>query len=98
MELDATALRGRCAVHRWDRTSVGDVLERLTWSRPDDEGLTGPPGAYGDDAFARLTHRGADHAIPRRAGRRAAEDGSTPATAPWSTTACGSWSTATRTL
>jgi hypothetical protein len=94
MELDVTALRGRRAVHRWDRPSVGVVLERLTWSRPDDEGLTGAPGAYGDDAFARLTYSGADHAIPRRA----AEGGSTPATAPWSTTtACGSWSTATRT-
>ena len=60
MELDVTTLRGRRAVHRWERTSVGDVLERLTWSRPDEEAVTGWPGAYGDRAFARLTYRQAD--------------------------------------
>ena len=33
--IDVETLRGRRAVHRWERTSVGDVFERLTWSRPD---------------------------------------------------------------
>lgn len=27
--IDVTTLRGRHAVHRWERTSFGDVLERL---------------------------------------------------------------------
>jgi hypothetical protein len=31
-DLDVTTLRGRRAVQRWERTSVGDVFERLTWS------------------------------------------------------------------
>jgi acyl-CoA synthetase (AMP-forming)/AMP-acid ligase II len=57
---DVTTLRGRRAVHRWERTSVGDVFERLTWSYPDQQAIVGRPGAYGDDRFASLTYREAD--------------------------------------
>jgi hypothetical protein len=57
---DVTSLHHRRAVHRWERTSVGDLLERLTWSFPDKEALIGRPGAYGDPAFAQLTSRQAD--------------------------------------
>ena len=57
---DVTTLRGRRAVHRWERTAVGDVLERLTWSYPDQPAIVGRPGAYGDDRFASLTYREAD--------------------------------------
>src|SRR5260370_27594654 len=32
MDLDVTSLSHRRAVRRWERVSVGDVLERLTWS------------------------------------------------------------------
>lgn len=31
--IDVETLRGRRAVNRWERTSVGDIFERLTWSR-----------------------------------------------------------------
>ncbi|GAA1398471.1 AMP-binding protein [Pseudonocardia kongjuensis] len=58
--IDVTTLRGRRAVQRWERTCSGDVLERLTWSRPDQVVLTGEPGAYGDDRFAAVTARDGD--------------------------------------
>ena len=32
MTLDVTSLNQRRAVHRWERVSVGDILERLRWS------------------------------------------------------------------
>lgn len=62
MGFDVTTLRGRRAVNRWERTSVGDVLERLTWSHPDTVAIAGWPGAYGEKRFARLTYRQADEA------------------------------------
>ena len=58
--LDVETLRGRRAVNRWERTSVGDVLERVTWSYPDKLALTGVDGAYGDERFAAVTYRQAD--------------------------------------
>lgn len=63
--LDVTTLRGRRAVQRWERTSAGDVLERLRWSRPDQVVLTGVPGAYGEDGFAAVTPRTGDAAANR---------------------------------
>jgi acyl-CoA synthetase (AMP-forming)/AMP-acid ligase II len=60
MSLDVTSLNHRRAVHRWERVSVGDVLERVTWSYPDKEAIVGWPGAYADPAHARLTYRQAD--------------------------------------
>jgi acyl-CoA synthetase (AMP-forming)/AMP-acid ligase II len=59
-EIDVTSLRGRRAVHRWERTSVGDVFERLTWSYPDKVAITGRPGAYSDARFRTVTYRQAD--------------------------------------
>lgn len=59
-DIDVTNLRGRRAVHRWERTSVGDVLERLTWSYPDKVAITGWAGAYSDERFRTLTFRQAD--------------------------------------
>ena len=58
--IDVTRLRGRRAVNRWERTSVGDVFERLTWSYPEKTALTGRPGAYGEERFASVTYREAD--------------------------------------
>ena len=60
MSLDVTSLNHRRAVHRWERVSVGDVLDRVTWSYPDKEAIVGWPGAYADPAHARLTYRQAD--------------------------------------
>jgi len=59
-EFDVTNLHNRRAVHRWERTSVGDVFERLTWSYPDKVAILGHPGAYSDERFASLTYRQAD--------------------------------------
>jgi acyl-CoA synthetase (AMP-forming)/AMP-acid ligase II len=64
-DFDVTTLRGRRADERWNRTAVGDLLERLTWSRPDQEAIVGWTGAYGDPAFARVTYRQADEAANR---------------------------------
>src|ERR1039458_3165045 len=47
---DVTSLHHRRATHRWERTSVGDLLERMTWSFPDQDALIGRPGANPADA------------------------------------------------
>jgi len=60
VDLDVTSLHHRRAVHRWERMSVGDLIERVTWSRPDKPAIVGRPGAYGDERFAALTYRQAD--------------------------------------
>ncbi|MDQ0381516.1 AMP-binding protein [Amycolatopsis thermophila] len=59
-KIDVANLRGRRAVNRWERTSVGDIFERLTWSYPDKIAITGRPGAYGEERFASVTYRQAD--------------------------------------
>src|SRR6516165_10100078 len=51
VDLDVTSLHHRRAVHRWERMSVGDLVERVTWSRPD---------AYADEQMRALTYRQAD--------------------------------------
>jgi acyl-CoA synthetase (AMP-forming)/AMP-acid ligase II len=60
--LDVTSLFNRRAVHRWERTSVGDLTERVTWSYPDKEAVIGAEGAYADPRFRRVTYRQADQA------------------------------------
>ncbi len=63
MGIDVERLYDRRADNRWDRTCVGDVLERLIWSRPDRVALTGWAGAFADPAFERLTYREADAVV-----------------------------------
>jgi acyl-CoA synthetase (AMP-forming)/AMP-acid ligase II len=63
--IDVETLRGRRAVNRWERTSVGDVFERLTWSHPDKIALEATDGACGDDRFAAVTYRQADEVANR---------------------------------
>jgi acyl-CoA synthetase (AMP-forming)/AMP-acid ligase II len=60
VDLDVTSLHHRRAVHRWERMSVGDLIERVTWSRPDKPAIAGRPGAYADERLATLTYRQAD--------------------------------------
>jgi acyl-CoA synthetase (AMP-forming)/AMP-acid ligase II len=60
VDIDVTSLRGRRAVNRWERTSVGDVFERLTWSYPDKVALTAWTGACADERFRSVTYREAD--------------------------------------
>ncbi|WP_155542862.1 AMP-binding protein [Amycolatopsis camponoti] len=71
-QIDVETLRGRRAVHRWERTSVGDVFERLTWSRPDQVAISAAEGAYGEEQFASVTYRQADRAANRLAHALAA--------------------------
>lgn len=40
--------------------SVGDLLERVTWSRPGKPAIVGRLGAYADERLATLTYRQAD--------------------------------------
>ncbi|WP_410624475.1 AMP-binding protein [Amycolatopsis sp. cmx-8-4] len=70
--IDVETLRGRRAVNRWERTSVGDVFERLTWSRPDQVAISAAEGAYGEEPFASVTYREADRIANRLAHALAA--------------------------
>lgn len=65
MPIDVTSLYNRRADNRWERVCVGDILERVTWSRPDRVAITGWPGAFGDPAFERLSYRQADEVANR---------------------------------
>jgi acyl-CoA synthetase (AMP-forming)/AMP-acid ligase II len=60
VDLDVTSLHHRRSVHRWERMSVGDLIERVTWSRPDKLAIVGRPGAYADEQLRALTYRQAD--------------------------------------
>ena len=62
MDFDVTSLHHRRATRRWERMSVGDLIERVTWSRPDKLAIVGRPGAYADERLAALTYRQADQA------------------------------------
>ncbi len=60
MPIDVTSLYNRRADNRWERVCVGDILERVTWSRPDQVAITGWAGAFAEPRFERLTYRQAD--------------------------------------
>src|ERR1700761_9508419 len=60
MSIDVTSLTNRRATNRWDRVSVGDFWERITWSYPDKEAIVGRPGAFAYPENERLTYRQAD--------------------------------------
>ncbi|MCP3975710.1 MAG: acyl--CoA ligase [bacterium] len=60
--IDVHTLVGRRAVARWERLSVGDLFERLTWSRPDQEAIVASHGAASAPEFERLTYRQANEA------------------------------------
>ena len=63
--IDVHTLVGRRAVARWERLSVGDIFERLTWSRPDQEAIVASHGAASAPEFERLTYRQADGVATR---------------------------------
>ncbi len=65
MDFDVTSLHHRRASRRWDRTAVGDMVERMTWSFPDRSAFVGAEGAFADPAFARVTYREADEITNR---------------------------------
>src|ERR1700759_3734339 len=57
---DVTSLHHRRAVNRWERTSVGDLLERVTWSWPGKGAPVAAEGACPAPRLSRLTYRQAD--------------------------------------
>ncbi|MEZ5076799.1 MAG: AMP-binding protein [Solirubrobacterales bacterium] len=74
MPIDVTNLTGRSSGDRWNRASVGDIWERLTWSFPDKEALVCREGAYAYPENARLTYRQADELANRFANALLARD------------------------
>ncbi|MGW4339325.1 class I adenylate-forming enzyme family protein [Rhodococcus koreensis] len=60
MAMNVHDLIDRRADNRWDRTSVGDLLERVTWSTPDKTAIVGWEGAYASPECQRLTYRQAN--------------------------------------
>ncbi|MGQ0622485.1 MAG: class I adenylate-forming enzyme family protein [Panacagrimonas sp.] len=60
MSIDVENLYDRRADNRWDRVSVGDILERMSWSEPDKIAFIAAPDAILDPAFARVSYREAD--------------------------------------
>jgi acyl-CoA synthetase (AMP-forming)/AMP-acid ligase II len=60
MAIDVTSLANRRATDRWNRVAVGDMLERLTWSYPDQDAVVGWPGAFAYPEHARLSYRRAN--------------------------------------
>lgn len=57
---DTESLYDRRADRRWDRVCVGDLTERMTWSRPEEAAFIGWEGAYSHPRLASLTWRQAD--------------------------------------
>jgi acyl-CoA synthetase (AMP-forming)/AMP-acid ligase II len=75
MSIDVTSLTHRRPTNRWDRTSVGDFWERITWSYPDKEAIVGRPGAFAYPENERLTYRRADELANRVANAMLAQPG-----------------------
>ena len=65
MAFDVTSLHGRRADDRWNRMAVGDLLERMTWSRPDQDAIVGWEGAFASPELRRVSYREADQLANR---------------------------------
>lgn len=60
MPIDVSSLYNRRRDNRYDRVAVGDMLERVAYSRPDKEAIVSFKGAYAYDKYQRLTYKEAD--------------------------------------
>ncbi len=56
MSIDVERLRERRNDARWNRVSVGDIIERMTWNEPDKVALIATDDATVNPAFARVTY------------------------------------------
>ena len=74
MDLDVSTLFDRRATNRWERTNLGDILERNTWGRPDKTAIVGWVGAYAYPENERLTYRQANELQNRIANALLARD------------------------
>lgn len=63
--IDVENFAGRRNDQRWNRVSVGDVIERVTWSTPDKECIVATPDATADPKYARVTYAQANALINR---------------------------------
>ena len=55
MTIDVENFRNRRNNARWNRVSVGDVIERMTWNEPGKVAFIATPEATVDPAYARVT-------------------------------------------
>ncbi len=74
MTIDVENFRNRRNDDRWNRMSVGDIIERVTWSTPDKEALVCTPDATVDPAYQRVSYRQANDLINRVANALLARD------------------------
>ena len=65
MTIDVESFRNRRNDARWNRVSVGDIIERMTWNEPDKVALIATPDATVDPAYARVTYRQANQIVNR---------------------------------
>ena len=56
MSIDVENFRNRRNDDRWNRVSVGDIIERVTWSTPDKVALVCTPDATVNPAYQRVTY------------------------------------------
>lgn len=74
MNIDVENFRNRRNDDRWNRVSVGDIVERMTWNEPDKTALVMAPDATVDPRYARVTYREANALINRIANALLALD------------------------
>jgi len=65
MTIDVENFRNRRNDARWNRVSVGDVIERMTWNEPGKVAFVATPEATVDPAYARVTYSEANDVINR---------------------------------
>ena len=65
MTVDVENFRNRRNNARWNRVSVGDVIERMTWNEPGKVAFIATPEATVDPAYARVTYSEANDVINR---------------------------------
>lgn len=74
MTIDVENFRNRRNDDRWNRVSVGDIIERMTWSAPDRLALICTADATVNPAYRRLTYAQANALINRVANALLALD------------------------
>ena len=74
MTIDVENFSNRRNDERWNRVSVGDIIERMTWNEPDKVALVATPDATVDPAYARVTYSQANTIINRVANALLALD------------------------
>ena len=65
MTIDVENFRNRRNDARWNRVSVGDVIERMTWNEPGKVAFIATPEATVDPAYSRVTYSEANDVINR---------------------------------